>query len=89
MNVYRLDPIDPGDPGWRYSEEKDTVWACAPNSNEARELVAAKTGAAARNGEAPRSPWRVEAASSCVLDPSMSLMDAATVVRQDGSLVGL
>ena len=44
MNVYRLDPIEPGHPSWRFSDEKDTVWACAPTAKQARELVAAKSG---------------------------------------------
>ncbi len=31
MNVYRLDPIAPGDPSWQYSTEKDSLWTCASN----------------------------------------------------------
>ena len=45
MNIYRLDPIDPNDPSWQNSIEKDSVWACAPTPKEARDLVAEKTKA--------------------------------------------
>ena len=51
MNVYRLDPIEPGHPSWRFSDEKDTVWACAPTAKRARDLVAAKSGFAKYGAE--------------------------------------
>ena len=87
MNVFRLDPIKPGHPSWRYSQEKDTVWACAPTAKHARDLVAAKSGLARRAAPGVVSPWRDEAVTSCVLEPTMRLMRAQTVVREDGSLV--
>ncbi len=87
MNVYRLDPIDSGHPGWRYSEEKEVVWACAATPKQARDLVAAKTGFAELGAAGVKSPWQDEAATSCVLAPTMSLMRAESVVREDGSLV--
>lgn len=87
MNVYRLDPIKPGHSSWRLSDEKDTVWACAPTAKQARELVAAKSGFAKYAAEGDRSPWEDEAVTSCVLEPTISLMSAGTVVREDGSLV--
>ncbi len=87
MNVYRLDPIKPGHPSWRYSQEKDTVWACAATAKQARDLVAAKSGFARHDAPGVQSPWRDEAVTSCVLEPTMSLMRAESVVREDGSLV--
>jgi hypothetical protein len=56
MNVYRLDPIKPGHSSWRLSDEKDTVWACAPTAKQARDLVAAKSGFAKYAAEGDRSP---------------------------------
>jgi hypothetical protein len=87
MNVYRLDPIEPGHPNWRFSDEKDTVWACAATAKRARALVAAKSGFAKYGAEGDQSPWQDEAVTSCVLQPTMSLMSPETVVREDGSLV--
>ena len=86
MNVYRLDPVDSGHASWRYSNEKDSVWACAHDTRAARELVASKADVAAPEANAP-SPWTDEVVTSCVLDPTITLMRAGTVVRQDGSLV--
>jgi len=87
MNVYRLDPIEPGDPSWKASIEYDSVWACAPSPEDARALVARKTRT---DPEAPRfdSPWLDSAVTSCVPQPTMHLMDAETVLRADGSPVG-
>jgi hypothetical protein len=87
MNVYRLDPIKPGHPSWRYSREKDTVWACAPTEQEARDLVAGKSGFAELAEPDAASPWRDATVTSCVLDPTISLMRAGNVVREDGSAV--
>jgi hypothetical protein len=88
MNIYRLDPIGSGRPSWRQSMEKDTVWACAPTPNAARKLVANKT--ALDVGGAPEfaSPWENEALTSCVREPTMTLLHAGDVVRADGSNVG-
>jgi len=87
MNVYRLDPIEPGHPSWRFSDEKDTVWACAPTAKRARDLVAAKSGFAKYGAEGDQSPWQDQAVTSCILQPTMPLMSPETVVREDGSLV--
>ncbi len=88
MNVYRLDPIDPGDPSWRNSVEKDSVWAGAATPNDARKLVAEKTRLDAQGAAGLESPWRDAALTSCVGEPSMTHIRAGTVVRADGSLVG-
>lgn len=87
MNIYRLDPIEFGDASWRYSKEKDSVWACAPTPEEARNLVASKSGLGAFDGTGPRSPWQDDTVTSCILQPSMTLMSAGEVVREDGSAV--
>ena len=85
MSIYRLDPIDPGHPSWKNSDEKDTVWAGAPTPQDARDLVAAKT---ALGGPGAESPWRNERVTSCALEPTMWQVSAGTVVREDGSRVG-
>ena len=87
VNIYRLAPIDARHSSWRHCEERDTVWACARTPQRARDLVTAKTGFAAPDANEIKSPWQDETVTSCVLDSTMSLMDADTVVRQDGSLV--
>jgi hypothetical protein len=87
MNIYRLDPIVPDHSSWKYSEEKDCVWACAPSPTEARDLVAANTGFATLGATGAKSPWQDEAVTSCVLQPTMSLMSAGDVMREDGSPV--
>ena len=88
MNIYRLAAIDPGDSSWRWSNEKETVWACAPDEISARAMVAARTFVAAPDRHGDKTPWQDELVTSCILDPTMSLMRAGTVVRQDGSAVG-
>jgi hypothetical protein len=88
MNIYRLDPIDSGHPSWRQSVEKDTVWACAPTPNAARKLVADKTALDVDGGRELASPWENEALTSCVREPTMTLLRAGAVVRADGSNVG-
>jgi hypothetical protein len=87
MNVYRLDPIKPGHPSWRYSQEKDAVWACAPTAQAARDLVTEKSGFAKHREPGASSPWRDATVTSCVLEPTMSAMSDGTVVREDGSRV--
>jgi hypothetical protein len=87
MNVYRLDPIEPSHPSWRFSDEKDTVWACAPTVKRARDLVTAKSGFAKYGVEGDQSRWHDQAVTSRVHQPTMSLMNPETVVREDGSLV--
>ena len=87
MNIYRLEPIDPGNAHWLRSNEKEVVWACAPSPWQARDLVAEKTRTPRGTADEPASPWRSEILCSCVLDPTMTLMSRGTVVRQDGSLV--
>jgi hypothetical protein len=91
MSVYRLDPTDSERPSWALSTEKDAVWAGAATPGDARDLVARKTGVASRHpgsDQIPPSPWRDEAATSCVWEPTMTHIRAGTVVRADGSLVG-
>ena len=92
MSVYRLDPIDPERPSWTLSTEKAEVWAGAATPGDARDLVARKTGVAPHDvaGSDPilASPWRDEAATSCVREPTLTHIRPGTVVRADGSLVG-
>lgn len=85
MTIYRLDPLDPGHRSWTNSDEKDSVWASAETPEAARELVADKTKLG--DEDAGESPWRLEAVTSCVVEPTMTHVDAGTVVRGDGSLV--
>ncbi|MGO9133540.1 MAG: hypothetical protein ACLP8A_05760 [Methylovirgula sp.] len=86
MSIYRLDPINPGDPSWQNSAEKDCVWAGAATPKEARDLVATKTNTGGHTGA--KSPWQDESVTSCVLEPTMSHIAAGTVVRADGSQIG-
>lgn len=85
LNVYRLDPIDLNHAAWQFSCEQDSVWAGASTPINARELVAKST----RTG-APKSasPWEDETVTSCVLEPTMTHIDAGAVVRADGSGIG-
>jgi hypothetical protein len=87
MNIYRLNPIDPGHASWSLSNEKDVVWACAPSPESARALVAAKTRVEPPHEDQHQSPWENQNVTSCDLDPSMSLLHPGAVVRQDGSAV--
>jgi len=87
MNIYRLDPIEPGHSCWQYSKEKNRIWACAPTPKDARDLVATKTRFSMLGVIGARSPWQDEAVTSCVLQPSMTHMSAGDVVREDGSPV--
>jgi len=87
MNIYRLDPIDSGRSSWQYSEERNCVWACAGTPGEARALVAAKTGFARLGAPDGQSPWQDETVTSCVVQPTMTIMRAGDVIRQDGSPV--
>jgi hypothetical protein len=50
-------------------------------------LVAAKSGFAKYGPQRDQSPWQDEAVTSCVPQPTMSLMSPETVVRDDGGLV--
>ena len=87
MNIYRLNPIDPGHANWRHSTENDVVWACAPNAAWARALVAGKTRVRSHGKDLLESPWEDQNLTSCILDPTMSLLHAGDVVRQDGSAI--
>ncbi len=89
MNIYRLDPIDPNDPSWQNSIEKDSVWACAPTPKEARDLVAEKTKAGVPGAFESKSPWQDASVTSCVWEPSMTTVDPWTVARGDGSIVSI
>jgi hypothetical protein len=88
MNVYHLEPIAMSHSSWRFSDEKNGVWACAATAKDARALVADKTGVEMRAGPVSLSPWQDETVTSCVLEPSMTHLRAGAVVRADGSLVG-
>lgn len=88
MNIYRLDPIDPNHSSWQNSAEKDSVWASAPTPKDARDLVADKTRLGGQGAIGSKSPWQDQAVTSCIWEPSMTYIDAGTVVRADGSLVG-
>jgi len=85
MNVYRLDPIDPGHPSWKFSVEQATVWAAAASEAAARELAASRSGFDPACGGT--SPWKNPAVVSCALDPTITLLNEGDVVREDGSEV--
>lgn len=87
MNVYRLNPIDPGHASWQYSVEKNTVWTCAPTPKEARDQVASRTGFAAYEKLGGMSPWQDARITSCALEPTMTYPSPGEVVREDGSVV--
>ncbi len=87
MNVYRLDPVDPGHASWQYSVEKNSVWTCAANAKEARDLVASRTGFAADAAPSVLSPWQDARVTSCTIEPTMNYPNPGEVVRDDGSLV--
>jgi hypothetical protein len=57
MHVYRLHSIERGHLSWRFSDEMDTLWACAPTAMQEHDLVAAKSGFAKYGAEGDRSPW--------------------------------
>ena len=88
MNIYRLDPIKPSHPSWRRSVEKDTVWACAATPSAARKLVAGKAALEASTKAEFKSPWENATLTSCVEEPTMTLLNPGDVVRADGSRVG-
>jgi hypothetical protein len=69
MKVYRLSPLATDDACWKYSVEKEHVWAGAPTAVEARELVAAKSGFSKLAEPGAVSPWNDERVTSCVEDP--------------------
>ena len=71
MSVYRLDLIEPSLPSWRFSHEKDTVWACAPTAKRTRDLVVINSGFAKYGAKGDQSPWQDEAATSCAAAPSL------------------
>jgi hypothetical protein len=87
MPVYRLDPIDPGHSSWIYSEEKASLWVCAPTVKEARDLVAAKTGFKRSATPGLLSPWQDDKITSCTPEPSMDYPGPGDVIREDGSVV--
>ena len=87
MKVYRLAPLLPDDPSWKYSVEKAHVWACALTPADARDLVAVKTGFARLAEPDAVSPWKDERVTSCVEEPTMSYPSPGHVIREDGSAV--
>ncbi|WP_294536694.1 hypothetical protein [uncultured Rhodoblastus sp.] len=87
MPVYRLDPIDPGHPSWRYSAEKNPLWTNAPSPSQARDLVAAKTGFDLQAHPGALSPWQDEKVTSCTPEPTMDYPGPGEVIREDGSNV--
>jgi hypothetical protein len=88
MSVYRLDPINLGDPSWENSSIKEAVWAGAPTSTAARDLVALKT--ATRHEVAvgqplkTMSPWYDDKVTSCVLYPDKKDIPEGTAMTFHG-----
>ncbi|MCI4679138.1 hypothetical protein K9U39_05690 [Rhodoblastus acidophilus] len=87
MRVYRLSPQRRDDPSWKYSIEKAHVWTCASTPDEARDIVAAKTGFAKLAEPGAVSPWKDERVTNCVEEPTMTYPDPGEVIREDGSPV--
>jgi hypothetical protein len=87
MPVFRLDPIDPGNPSWAWSVEKEALWTSAPTPKEARDLVAAKTGSEVPAHPGILSPWQDEKVTSCTPEPTMDYPGPGEVIREDGSPV--
>jgi hypothetical protein len=87
MNVYRLDPIDPGHASWAFSKEKNSVWVGSATGDKARDLAAARSGFDHLVTSDATSPWKNPALTSCVLEPTVKLLNEGDVVRQDGSEV--
>jgi hypothetical protein len=87
MNVYRLDPVDPGHASWAFSKEKNSVWVGSPTADKARDLAAARSGFDDLATPGAVSPWNNSTVTSCVLDPTLKLLKEGDVVRQDGSEV--
>ena len=87
MNVFRLDPIDPGHASWAFSKEKNMIWVGSPTADKARDLAAARSGFDLQATPDATSPWKNPAVTSCVLDPTMKLLNEGDVVRADGSEV--
>ena len=85
MKVYRLSPIATDDASWKYSVEKEHVWASAATPAEARELVAAKSGFSTLAEPGAVSPWNDERVTSCVEEPTLTYPGAGQVIREDGS----
>jgi hypothetical protein len=87
MKVYRLSPIATDDPSWKYSVEKEHVWAGAATPAEARALVAAKSGFSRLAEPGAVSPWIDERVTSCVEEPTLTYPGTGQVIREDGSHV--
>lgn len=87
MKVYRLAPIATDDSSWKYSVEKEHVWAGAATPAEARALVVAKSGFSKLVEPGAVSPWIDERVTSCVEEPTMTYPGAGQVIREDGSHV--
>jgi hypothetical protein len=80
MSVYRLDLIEPSLLSWQFSDEKDTVWTCAPTAKRARDLLVINSGFAKYGAKRDQSPWQDEATTSCAAAPSLG-QRAASVFR--------
>jgi hypothetical protein len=87
MTVYRLSPLATDDASWKYSVEKEHVWAGAATPAEARKLVAAKSGFSRLAEPGAVSPWTDERITSCVEEPTLRHPGAGDVIREDGSPV--
>lgn len=79
MNVYRLDPIDPGHASWAFSKEKNSVWVGSPTADKARDLASARSGFDHLATPDATSPWKNPA--------TIKLLNEGDVVREDGSEV--
>lgn len=85
MTIYQLDPIDPTHTSWQGSDEQNSVWVNAASPEEARALVADKTG---RTASGAPSPWLDPTVTSCTVHFPVRDIAPGTVVREDGSRVG-
>lgn len=87
MPVFRLAPIARDDASWAFSVEKTHVWAGALTPEQARALVAAKTGFYRLSSPGAVSPWQEPTVTSCEEDSTMSFPARGEVIREDGSRV--
>lgn len=87
MPIYRLAPLMRDDASWAYSVEKTHVWAGALTPDQARALVAAKTGFYRLATPEAVSPWLDTAVTSCEEESSMSYPERGEVIREDGSRI--
>lgn len=87
MPIFRLASLAADDPSWKYSVERTHVWAHALTADDARDLVAAKTGFFRLAEPGAVSPWKDPRITSIAEDPTMSFPGPGEVIREDGSRV--